>query len=68
MTDDLLLPGAPPPLLAAVWEALTAEERAALLPHLLGPTSAEWLAGTLNGCGFSISATTIRTYRRSLRE
>lgn len=65
--EELTLPGIPGPALDRLWRALTAQERRALKAHLLGTTSAEWLAQTLNTFGHSISATTIRTYRRSLR-
>lgn len=68
-TDDdaLLLPGTPGLRLSSIWEALTAQERRALKPHLIGTTSADWLAFTLQSAGHSISATTIKTYRRSLQ-
>ncbi len=61
-----VLPGTPGPTLTGVLEALTPAERAALVPHLLGGTSAEWLSLTLTEYGHRISATTIKTYRRSL--
>lgn len=66
--DPLTLPGTPGPTLARVWGDLTAQERTLLRAHLLSGTSAEWLADTLCGFGYTISATTIRTYRRSLKE
>lgn len=62
------LPGTPPPTLAGVWGDLTGQERALLRQHLMGGTSAEWLADTLREFGYTISATTIRSYRRSLKE
>lgn len=68
MSEELTLPGIPGPALSSVWNQLTAEERAALHAHLLGGTSAEWLSSTLSRFGFPVSATTIRTYRRSIRE
>lgn len=61
------LPGTPGPALSALWGELSGLERDALLPHLLGGTSAEWLSQILREAGRDISATTIRTYRRSLR-
>lgn len=65
--DGPALPGTPPPALAGVWGDLAGLERDALLPHLLGGTSAEWLANLLSTHGYRISASTIRTYRRALR-
>lgn len=67
LPDELTLPGTPGPAVAGVWGSLVAEEREALLPHLLGGTSAEWLSLTLRDLGIPLSATSIRTYRRSLR-
>ncbi|GGK13401.1 hypothetical protein GCM10010124_02440 [Pilimelia terevasa] len=60
------LPGHPGPRLAAAWMALTPARRAALAPHLLGTTSADYVAGWLARAGHQVSASTIRTYRRSL--
>lgn len=62
MTDPL--PGYPGPALKAVWGALEAPQRVALLGHLLSDTSAEWLATTLTEEGHPVSASTIRAYRR----
>lgn len=64
--SDLALPGAPPPRLRAVWESLDPETKAPARDHLLGGTSAEWLALVLTEHGHRIGATTIKTYRRSL--
>jgi len=61
------LPGRPGPKLAAAWTAMDAAKQAAFRPHLLGTTSAEYLAGWLTRAGTPVSTTTIRTYRRSLR-
>jgi hypothetical protein len=47
---------------------MTLEEREALVPHLLGQTSADWLSSILRIHGHDVSATTIRTYRRALRQ
>lgn len=60
------LPGVPPPSLKAVWGLLSPFSRTALRAHLLGGTSADWLADTLCSEGLQVSATTIRKYRRSL--
>lgn len=38
----------------------------ALVEHLLGGTSAEWLAKTLTSNGHRIGATTIKSYRRDI--
>jgi hypothetical protein len=62
------LPGTPGPTLIDIWSALTLEERDALVPHLTGQTSADWLSSILRIHGHDVSATTIRTYRRSLRQ
>lgn len=64
--EPLALPGTPPPSLTAIYEAVIDEVKVSLRKHLLGGTSADWLAGLLREYGYSISATTIRTYRRSL--
>ena len=40
--------------------------RNAFLPHLLGTTSAEYLADWLRRHGTPVSASSIRTYRRGL--
>ncbi|MCY0933601.1 hypothetical protein [Streptomyces sp. H34-S4] len=62
------LPGTPGPTLIDIWSDLTEEEREALAPHLIGETSAEWLSSILRMHGHDVSATTIRTYRRALRQ
>ena len=56
------------PALLSVWDAMTEHEQDAFLPHLMGGTSADWLAQVLRDRGYLISATTIRTYRRSRSE
>lgn len=63
----LVMPGKPPQTLNRIWGDLSDLERSALLPHLTGDTSADWLVGLLARHGYQISATTIRAYRRSLR-
>lgn len=55
-----------PPVLEAVYGALSPATARLLTKHLLGGTSADWLAKTLRDEGFSVSASSIRTYRRSL--
>ncbi|MCD2462484.1 hypothetical protein MBT42_02810 [Streptomyces sp. MBT42] len=62
------LPGDPGPTLTDIYAAMTEGEQAALAPHLLGETSADWLSTTLRRFGHDVSATTIRTYRRALRQ
>lgn len=66
--EDDTLPGTPGKAISSVWEALSASERAALLPHLLGGSPADWLARTLTEHGHQIGATTIKDYRRALRQ
>lgn len=61
------LPGTPGPTLEGIWAQLGPEAREALLPHLVGETSADWLSTTLSRHGHYVSASTIRTYRRALR-
>jgi hypothetical protein len=63
---DLTLPGVPPPTLAALYGALSPVSQGALKAHLLGGTSADWIAQVLRNEGCAVSATTIRSYRRSL--
>lgn len=63
---QVILPGDPPPKLNIIWAVLDNHTRSALLRHLLGGTNAEWIADTLRSEGYSISASTIRVYRRSL--
>lgn len=60
------LPLTPGPALWDLYEALSPEEQVAFKGHLLGGTSAEWLAGVLREAGHKISATTIKVYRRTL--
>lgn len=67
MSADTELPGNPGGRLRAAWDAMTDTTRAAFRLHLFGETSAEYLAGWLRRYGTPVSASTIRTYRRSLR-
>lgn len=62
------LPGTPGPSLARIWGELDEETRRALGPHLLGETSADWLSAVLKKYGHAVSASTVRTYRRALRQ
>ena len=62
------LPGTPGKALSALWSRLETIQQQALLPHLLGDTSAQWLAETLTAKGYPIGRTTIKDYRRALRE
>ncbi|MEU7905909.1 hypothetical protein [Actinoplanes sp. NPDC049118] len=64
MTPDL--PGTPGPKLRDAWTAMNTDMRAAFLPHLVGGTSADYLADWLTRNGTPVSASTIRTYRRTL--
>lgn len=66
-TEELALPGTPGPALRALWESLDPETKAIARDHLLGGTSAEWLSLCFTEHGHRIGATTIKTYRRSLR-
>lgn len=66
--DQTILPGSPGSKLAGAWQALTGEYKEAFAAHLFGDTSAEWLADWLTRFGHPVSASTIRTYRRSLRQ
>lgn len=61
------LPGTPPPTLRALCESLDPATRASVQEHVVGGTSAEWLALVLTEHGHRIGATTIKRYRRSLR-
>ena len=61
------LPGTPGPTLEGVWQGMDEVTRSAFLSHLLGGTSADWLAGVLKKHGHQVSATTIKTYRQSLK-
>ena len=54
--------------LAEVWEEIPASARGPLQDHLLGGTSAEWIAETLKEEGYPIGASTIRTWRRNTRK
>ncbi|MFG1602825.1 hypothetical protein [Actinoplanes sp. NPDC049265] len=67
MSRVVELPGTPGQRLNTAWDAMDEPTRAAFWLHLLGRTSAEYLAGWLHRAGTPVSASTIRTYRRALR-
>jgi hypothetical protein len=54
------------PSIEQIWQKLSDRERDLFFDHLYGGTSADWLATTLRKYGHDVSASTIRTYRRSL--
>ncbi|WP_243469279.1 hypothetical protein [Streptomyces cinnamoneus] len=62
------LPGTPGPRLQSIWETLNGPEREAFERHLLQDTAAEDLVWILGRYGHRVSASTIRTYRRRLRQ
>lgn len=68
MNTDTELPGNPGRRLRAAYDAMTEMIRAAFRPHLLGDTSADYLADWLTRHGTPVSASTIRTYRRTVRQ
>jgi hypothetical protein len=68
MSTPAVLPGNPGKALRVACDAMPEPIRSAFLAHLLGDTSAEYLAGWLARYGRPVSASTIRTYRRSLRQ
>jgi hypothetical protein len=61
------LPGIPGRKIRDAWNGMDEPKRVAFRPHLLGSTSAEYLADWLTRNGTPVSASTIRTYRRRLR-
>lgn len=61
------LPGEPGPTLLRLYEELEPDVRETVLARLTDGSSAERLALVLRKHGHRISASTIRTYRRSLR-
>ncbi|MFK0099264.1 hypothetical protein [Streptomyces sp. NPDC091040] len=63
------LPGQPGPTLNRIYEELEPDVRETVVLRLLDTaSSAERLALVLRRHGHAVSASTIRTYRRSLRE
>lgn len=61
------LQGRPGKRLLDAWEAMDPSMQQAFHPHLVGDTPAEVLAYWLERNGTPVSASTIRTYRRSLK-
>ena len=59
------LPGNPGRKLSAAFEAMNEPEREAFVDHLNSNTPAQWLAEVLTAHGHPVSASTIRSYRRS---
>lgn len=68
----MTLPAPVPPTVLRAWERRTGAQRDALEVLLLGKQdgewgrTAEWLSIVLRASGDSVSATTIRTYRRAI--
>ncbi|MFI1799882.1 hypothetical protein ACH427_21355 [Streptomyces sp. NPDC020379] len=62
------LPGSPGPTLQRIYDELEPHERETVTIRLLDGSSAERLALILRKHGHRVSASTIRTYRRSLME
>lgn len=60
------LPGTPPPVLVTALGKHDAERRNAVVAHLLGNTSADYLSDWLSRAGTPVGATTIKRYRREL--
>ena len=52
----------------AAIDALPLKARITLLAHIEGGTSAEYIAGWLTRFGHPVSATTVKAYRRRLRD
>lgn len=52
--------------LAEAVEGLGEDRRQAILPHLYGGTSADWISDWLTRAGHPVSATTIKRWRRNL--
>ena len=61
------LPVKPIGRLAEILASITPEANDALVEHLLGGTSANWIAATLTSEGYPIGSTTIRFYRQSVK-
>ena len=49
-------------------EEVGGEAREAILTHLRGGTSAAWLSDWLTRAGHPVSATTIKDYRKKVRD
>lgn len=61
------LPGTLPPVLKKALRNQDAERRDALITHLLGGTSAEYLSGWFKRAGAPVGATAVKQYRRSIK-
>jgi hypothetical protein len=57
-----------PPVLKEALEALSPECVEAIVPHLIGDTSADWLSDMFGRAGQPVGATTIKLYRRRVKE
>lgn len=64
----MTLPIEPEGRLAEVLGELNSKRREAFVGHLLGGTSADWLARTMKQGGVPIGATTIKRYRAAVRD
>jgi hypothetical protein len=62
------LPGNVPAKLAEAIEPLPASAQESFLAHLVGGTSSEYLAGWLKRMGSPVGSTTLKQYRRNLKE
>lgn len=61
-----MIPGPVPEALARALDEMGVEGRDAFVPHLLGGTSADYLADWLERAGLPCRATTIKRYRREV--
>jgi hypothetical protein len=57
-----------PPVLQAALANLSPKVQGAFTEHLVGGTSADYLSGWLARMGTPVGATTIKSYRRALRQ
>lgn len=62
--QPMTLPGPVPPTLAAILSSLTEEQAQKVEQALQDDTPAELIADAVGLLGYSVSPTTIRTYRR----
>lgn len=58
------LPADAPPKLREAYSSLSSARRRAFYDHLIGGTSADYLAGWLKRAGSPVGATTIKSFRR----
>lgn len=66
MTTATTLPGKVPPVLVEALAKQSVERRQAFADHLLGGTSANYLADWLKRAGTPVGKTTLKDYRRSI--